>query len=379
MSPTRLVIVQRRLTHYRVPFFTALRDHLGKRDVTLTLVVGQPNQGEFSKHDEGSLPWAVFVPTYYWLGGKLCWMDVRSPLAQQDLVVLTQENRMLNNLPLLLLPQRQRMALWGHGRNFQSIHKGCTAEDLKRTISRRADWWFAYTDLSAKVVRDFGYDGHRITVLNNAVDTNKLRQRVAEAKSRPRAELMRELGLSAAGPLALFMGSLYEEKRLDILVDAAALIRQQLPDFRLIILGDGTMRPWLERAVADMPWVHVMGVKRGWEKNAALAAADVVLNPGLIGLGILDAFAAGLPVVTTDCGLHSPEICYLQPDVNGVMTVPYASHFAAAVVGLLTDDARRLRMADAALRSADRYNLQSMVQRFADGVDRWRTSSPRRG
>ena len=72
--PDRLVILQRRLTHYRVPFFAALRERLADAGFELRLLVGQPHTSERSKHDAGQLDWAVPTPCHYTLGGRLCWL-----------------------------------------------------------------------------------------------------------------------------------------------------------------------------------------------------------------------------------------------------------------------------------------------------------------
>jgi hypothetical protein len=86
-------------------------------------------------------------------------------------------------------------------------------ERFKVWLSRRADWWFAYTELSTRSVRGFGYPAQRITTLNNAVDTAALQREVAHCRVGDREALRRRLGLGG-GPVGLFLGSLYRDKRL---------------------------------------------------------------------------------------------------------------------------------------------------------------------
>jgi glycosyltransferase involved in cell wall biosynthesis len=93
-----------------------------------------------------------------------------------------------------------------------------------------------------------------------------------------------------------------------------------------------------------------------------------MLNPGLVGLGILDAFAAGIPLITTDCGLHSPEIAYLESGQNGLMTADTVQAFSGACSGLLADSEALRRMGEAAKACASIYNIQHMTQRFGDGI-----------
>jgi glycosyltransferase involved in cell wall biosynthesis len=119
----------------------------------------------------------------------------------------------------------------------------------------------------------------------------------------------------------------------------------------------------------------LLGPRAGREKAELLAAADVILNPGLVGLGILDGFTAGLPMVTTDCGVHSPEISYLQHGINGLMTQPESKSFARAVIDILSDETLAATLKAGADQSAEDYNMSAMVARFCDGVQRWRASA----
>ena len=106
-----------------------------------------------------------------------------------------------------------------------------------------------------------------------------------------------------------------------------------------------------------------------------LASAVLLFNPGLVGLGILEGFTAGLALVTTDCGVHSPEISYLRHGTNGLMTPPDSKNFARAVIDILSNDALAAILRAGAAQSAEDYNMSAMVGRFCDGVQRWRASS----
>jgi L-malate glycosyltransferase len=88
----------------------------------------------------------------------------------------------------------------------------------------------------------------------------------------------------------------------------------------------------------------------------------------MVGLGILDSFVFGVPMITTDCGLHSPEIAYLKPGANGVMTRDDVGEFALAVSSLLSDPLALASMGRACLNSASEYSIENMAARFADGI-----------
>lgn len=363
----KVCIIQRRLTHYRLPMFENLRAMLGERGVGLDLLVGHCTEAEKKKNDTGELPWARSIPTRYWADGRLCWQPVHQHIGQPALVVVPQENRLLHNHLLLLAPRRFKLAFWGHGANLQSGNLRGVKERFKRWTTRQVDWWFAYTQMSADLVTAARFPDERVTVLNNSVDTSELlrqRQSVTEAEVRA---LREALGIGAA-PVGVFVGSLYDDKRLDFLFEAAVAIRRSIPDFHLLIVGDGPERGTVQGWCAAQPWVRWVGAQFGRDKAAHCAVAQLMLNPGLVGLGILDSFVCGVPMMTTDCGLHSPEISYLHNGVNGVMTVNDLNTYVEACVALLRDPARLAALREGCEVSAREYTVENMARNFCSGV-----------
>lgn len=378
MSTRVVSIVQRRMTHYRLPLFTQMRDLLAARNVTLRVLHGDGTAAEASKADAGALAWATRLPTRYLLDGRICWQPFMAQAAGSDLVIVTQENKQVNNLLAMLSPRRPALAFWGHGRNMQSNQPDGLLERFKRWTTNRVDWWFAYTELSAAFVRGDGYPAERITVLNNSIDTQELRADVDLARKTPRAALREALGLRAEGPVGIFVGSLYADKRIGFLLDAAQHIQALVPDFQLVLAGNGPERSQVEAAAARHAHVHYLGNVRGARKAQLLAAADVMLNPGLVGLGILDAFVAGVPMLTTDCHIHSPEISYLQHDDNGLMTADTLAAYVEATVGLLGDPSSLQRLSRGAAAASGHYSVERMAQRFVDGICDCLDNTPRR-
>ncbi len=85
---------------------------------------------------------------------------------------------------------------------------------------------------------------------------------------------------------------------------------------------------------------------------------------------IVDAFCAGLVLVTTANARHGPEIAYLRHGDNGFATSDSAKEYAGTVLGLLSDLSRLGRVKAAALADAERYTLDNMVRNFTDGIVR---------
>ena len=363
----QVLVVQRRLTHYRVTFFDDLKTALAERGVQLKLLVGHGTPDEEKKQDAAMLPWAVEIPTRYWMRGRLCWQSLGEHLKSIDMIVVTQENRLLRNHLLMLAPRRFRLAFWGHGANLQSKARKGLKERFKHWTTRRVDWWFAYTQISADLVQNARFPGSRITVLNNAVDTSELKHQCDLITPTESQTLREALGFSA-GPVGVYVGSLYAEKRLDFLFAAAEGIRREIPGFQLLVVGDGPQREEVRAWCEGRPWARWVGARFGGEKVLYQSIADLLMAPGAVGLGVMDAFACQTPLVTTNCPGHGPEFAYLENGINSIITENHVSAYVEACVRLLGDSSALASLQAGCARSAQVYTLENMVERFSDGI-----------
>jgi len=372
--PRKVVVLQSRLLHYRVGMFERLRVACADRNIEFHLVHGQPTARELTRRDCGALAWAdVVTNRYIDVGGRdIPWQPFPAEHRDAALVVLMQENRLLSNYPWLLRGKHQkaRIAYWGHGRNLQSAKPHGLRERWKKLLVGRVDWWFAYTQMTRDILLRDGYPDARLTVLDNAIDNDAFERDLAAVSDEDIATLRVQHGMGATPNIGVFCGSLYPDKRLGFLVEAADRIRAALPDFALVVIGDGPSAGQLRVAAASRPWLHSVGAQQGRGKAAWFRVAAVMLNPGSVGLHVLDSFCAGVPMVTTAEARHGPEIAYLEHRVNGMVVRGGPAEYAAAVVALLRDGAHRTLLGARAHAAATRYTLTNMVNNFANGIDR---------
>jgi glycosyltransferase involved in cell wall biosynthesis len=370
----RVLIIQRVLPHYRVPFFEQLRKRLAADGIELDLVVGQPTKAGAAKRDQASLPWAAEVTNRYARAGRgrhLVWQPAWRMSRHADLVIVEQASRLLINY-LLLATRRfggPAVAFWGHGENLDRASASRFGEFVKRSLARRADWWFCYTKGTARLVEEMGVDGRRMTVVQNATDTAGL-QVLRAAVSEDETVSVRELYGMHDGAAAVSLGSLYPNKRPQFLVAAGDQMHRLDSRFQLLVIGDGPDRAVIETAAITRPWLHYAGARTGADLAQHASVGQIMLNPGLIGLGVLDAFALALPVVTCELDYHSPEIEYLEHGVNGLVlpasTTP--EQYAVEVTALM-NDVERLRLMVVSCRdAARRYTVEVMTANFATGV-----------
>jgi glycosyltransferase involved in cell wall biosynthesis len=132
---------------------------------------------------------------------------------------------------------------------------------------------------------------------------------------------------------------------------AVAIIQREFPDATLIVAGDGSARPSLEALAAKLQLRNVEFVGRmpHEQMGALYDRADIYLNSSNIDnmpLSIIEAFAAGLPIVTTDAG----GIPLLVRDRENGLLVRCDDHegMAASVLQLLREPSLAARLASTA-------------------------------
>ena len=376
MSAHRVVIAYKSFPAYRREFYDSLRTALGRDGVVLDFVHGEPEGVEQLKRDTTELPWAISRPnrSVSISGRQLLWQPIGDVLDGADLVIVEQASKLLLNYWLLVkqaLRRGPKVALWGHGANLQPSTVSRVAESLKRRYSRLPHWWFAYTEGCKDRVAALGYPPERITVVQNAIDTVALRNAITGIPASDLNAFRRDLGCTA-GSTGLFIGSLYEDKRLGFLLRAATVIRRSHPNFVLLIAGDGPQRELAQAAHERHPFVRYLGRVDGPTRHLALRSADVVLMPSAVGLCILDAFAAEAPLVTTVADSHGPEIEYLRPGDNGlIVSDPEdVESYAAGALSILEQPSFASHLRAGCRQDAERFTNEAMVARFHRGVSR---------
>ncbi|MEM9831977.1 MAG: glycosyltransferase family 4 protein [Bacteroidota bacterium] len=370
----RVVIIQRRLTQYRKPFFELLRKKLRKKEIDLVVIYGIPNKNEQLKEDNVTLDWGIQIANQpiEIRNTVLLWQPALRYLNRGDLVIVEQASKLLINYVLLFCYKikRIRLAYWGHGRNLQGQQSSLNVkigEGIKKQVSQQVHWWFAYNDLSAKIVRAMDFPSSRITSVQNTVDTEPF------TKYRPNQEeisWIREKYKIFSVNTCIFSGSLYREKRILFLLSACNEIRKSIPDFEMIVIGAGSQKKLVEEATRRNDWLHYLGPKFGKEKIELLSLAKLLLMPGLVGLAVIDAFASETPLVTTNINYHSPEIDYIVDRFNGIIISESKDYhiYAHKVASILKDDNLLSTLRVGCQRSTEQYTLENMVSRFANGI-----------
>lgn len=169
------------------------------------------------------------------------------------------------------------------------------------------------------------------------------------------------------GGTALAVGRLVPAKGFDLLLEAFAACVRSRPDWRLVIVGEGTMRSKLERQAAHLGIEDHLELPGRVEDVAShYSNADLfVLSSRFEGFPnvLLEAMAAGLPVVSFDCPCGPAEI--IRDGEDGVL-VPAedAAALASAMDRLMGNPDLRERLSRRAPAVLERYSVDSVAGRW---------------
>jgi glycosyltransferase involved in cell wall biosynthesis len=222
---------------------------------------------------------------------------------------------------------------------------------------RQVDAFICASDAIAQLISADGVSPSRIFTVHEGIDV----ERIAHT---PAGNIHAELWLPVHAPVVGNIGALVPHKGQKHLIDAAALVIQDVPDARFVILGEGPLRSALEQQIKHLHLEkHVFLLGFRVDVIALLKAFDVfVMCSETEGLGtsILDAMAAGKAVVGSSTG-GIPEV--VDDHTTGLLVPPGDPRpLASAIVRLLRDAPLRQRFGEAGwARVRERFTVDRMV------------------
>jgi glycosyltransferase involved in cell wall biosynthesis len=191
--------------------------------------------------------------------------------------------------------------------------------------------------------------------------------RLEETSLEPHLDLRRELDLPKDAQLIICIGRLVEEKAHEILIQAMGLVCSDWPKAFLLIAGGGLLHDDLKRQVSGSGLennVRLLGNREDVQR--LLGSADIfVLSSRREGLpmALLEAMAAGLPVVSTRVGGIDEVV---RDGVEGwLVPAGDAKALSEALLQALRHPEQRERMGQAARRRIEQgYTLDRMNEQY---------------
>jgi glycosyltransferase involved in cell wall biosynthesis len=189
-----------------------------------------------------------------------------------------------------------------------------------------------------------GYRASRLGIWPRGVDTDRF------SPDRRSSALRRAWRVDERRPAILYAGRLSSEKGLAIMADVQRQLHRRAVAHRFVFVGDGPMRPHLERVVPDAVFT---GTLPHADVATAMASADLFLFPSAtdtFGNVVLEAQACGLPVIVSDRG--GPHQQMLADITGTICAAGQAEAFASATTRMLREPGRRAAMGAAARQLA---------------------------
>ncbi len=206
-----------------------------------------------------------------------------------------------------------------------------------------ADRWvrvFVAVSETARTVamRDWKYPPEKVQAIYSGVDTSMS----ASAHARSVDSMRLSLGIPSGGdPVLVCVGRLHPIKGHDVLIEAVSILRQDHPEIALVLVGNGQEIDNLRAQVRELSLegsVVFVGFQR--DVDPYLRAADLFVlssRSEAMPMALLEAMAAGLPVVVSDLP-STREL--VENSVNGVLAPSGARGLANAVQAVLSRDDR---------------------------------------
>ncbi len=215
------------------------------------------------------------------------------------------------------------------------------------TIFRWADCVICNSEAAATQLLQSGLRRERLAVIGNGLPLSAFADALPVMARRP--------GLFRIGMIAR-MNALSKNHKL--LLQAVARLRSHIKDLEIILVGDGPLRPELQRdaeqcGVSDV--VTFLGDRE--DVRAILASLDVTVLPSAsesLSNAVLESMAAGVPVIATQVGGNMELI----GNDRGILFPPDDATALAAALGKMADDAK---LREALGQNARRFALENFT------------------
>lgn len=276
--------------------------------------------GKFKKFDTNHFKSVTYLPTKHYKGGYT--VKGLIPLLFDKRYTDYLMSGLTRNVSLflfLLLKRlfypKKKVFLWSHGYYGRESKWELL---YKHTLFNLADGILLYGNYARKLMIEDGFRQDKLHVIHNSINYNIqlcLRDKIGQTNI-----FTHHFGNQ--NPVLLFIGRLNQEKRLDMLVESLASLKQQGEHYNLVLIGDGSIRGSIEKlatekGVSDNIWFY--GSCYDEVKNAELIYnADLCVSPGNIGLTAIHVMMFGCPCLSHDnFAYQGPEFEAIQEGITG--------------------------------------------------------------
>jgi glycosyltransferase involved in cell wall biosynthesis len=234
---------------------------------------------------------------------------------------------------------------------------------IARITARRASCYVVSSEYQKRELLDLGYRESRVEVIPNLIDNAKLK-RWDKIEARGALDLPDK-------PLVAFAGHYHDVKGYDVLIQAFAEVRRELPEAHLVFAWSGIGNQHEVRAAIARVGIADRVIELGrLDVGQLFSAADVVVLPYRFTIGqaaypgtILEAMTIGVPLVTSKLPLLDE---LTEHGRTALLALPgKADDLASQIVGLLRDPNLGRHLVDAQRQiMAERFDPEKLLDRY---------------
>ena len=208
-----------------------------------------------------------------------------------------------------------KVYLWTHGWYGKETP---VQKMAKKVFFKKVDGFFLYGDYARELMIKEGFDPDKLHVIKNSLDYD----RQLEIRNKLQTSNIYTGHFHNDNPTIVFIGRLTEVKKLDQLIRAVGLLKENGEHYNIAFIGDGEMRQQLEAVVGesnlkDNVWFY--GACYDELTNAELIYnADLCVAPGNIGLTAMHVMMFGCPAIShNNFKWQMPEFEAITPGKTG--------------------------------------------------------------
>ncbi len=192
------------------------------------------------------------------------------------------------------------------------------------------------------------------------VDTDKMQKQTEEKK----LQLRKSCGYKAEDFILFFAGELSYRKHQDLLIKAVALVKEEIPDIKLLLAGDGALMNKYKQMVEENKLEkQVLLLGYSSEVVNLLLLSDISVSSSRregLPVNVMEGMAAGLPLIVTDSRGNRDLI--INNENGYVVDIEDEKQFAQAIIKLYKNPDIRKKFAENNLRDINKYSLHVILQ-----------------
>jgi glycosyltransferase involved in cell wall biosynthesis len=231
----------------------------------------------------------------------------------------------------------------------------------RRKYLRRGLRYIAISGAVRKTLLQMGIPEQDVSIVHSGIGI----ARFSHADRHRARKIARELGIGDEVFVIGSVGSLVACKGHAVLIEALGRVAEEAPNLVCVIVGEGPERPNLESLIRRKGLEgKVLLTGQRDEVPEFLSLMDLFIMPSLqegLGAALLEAMAAGKPVIASDVGGMPEVIAHGQ---NGMLVPPGKPEaLAEAITGLIRDPLRRFALGAKGRQDVqNRFSSDAMVE-----------------